>query len=340
MIIKIKEALYNKEDKIYEILEEIGCHNIHKITETQFRFGTDDMGSGTGNSLFIDTLHFKSFSGSKSGDIITLVSEMNNFNFNEAIRWLANKLNIKEGIIHKNIKLPFGGFFKNISKNKELDDTPPLIYPISRLNEYDMGVSKLFIDDGISALTQEEFKIGYDIVSNRITIAWFDEVGQLVGIMGRINKSIMKENDKRYKYLPIIPFSKSKVLYGYGENYKGILESNTIIVVESEKSVLKARQLGFNNVVALGGNEIHLRQQKLIKSMFCNVIIALDEGISLEHCIQQAEKCKINNPFFQNEVYVLQMNNNKYIKENKVSVMDLNKETVKKIFEEYLIYID
>ena len=62
MIVKIKNKLRNNEDLIREILEEIGCENIHKISEVQFRFGVNDEGSGSGNSLFIDTLNYKSFS--------------------------------------------------------------------------------------------------------------------------------------------------------------------------------------------------------------------------------------------------------------------------------------
>lgn len=340
MILKIKNKLYNNEEQIINILNKVGCTKIHKTEENQIRFGRDEESSGSANIIFTDTLFYISHSENVKGDIITLVSDFLSITIGEAINWLAKELNIKAEYTPKEINLPFNGFFKNISKAKELDESPPLTYDLSKLKQYKHGVSKLFIDDGISAITQEVFNIGYDMESNRVTIPWLSETGELVGIMGRINIKNMSDKEKQYKYLPIIPFSKSKVLYGYYENYKGILETNTMIIVESEKSILKARQMGFNNVVALGGNEIHPRQQRLIKTMFCNVIIALDEGLSLEHCIKQAEKCRINNPFFQNEVYVVQMNNNKYIKETKVSIMDLDKQTVNKILDEYLIYIE
>lgn len=340
MIIKIKEALYNNEDKLKRILKDIGCTNIHKTSDVQFRFGMDDKGSGSGNSLFIDTLHFKSFSRSLNGDIITLVQEMLEMDFKQAKNWLADKLNIKVSYKKREIILPFGGFFKNITTNKHLDESPPLVYPLSKLDKFsEYGVSKLWIDDNISGLVQEEFKIGYDLESNRITIPWFTEDGDLCGIMGRLNKSDMNEKEKKYKYLPIIPFSKGKVLYGLYENYRNILNNECIIIVESEKSVLKGRDMGLNNVVALGGNEIHSRQEKLIKSMFCTVILALDEGISMEHCIKQANKVKIKNTFFSNKVYIVDMNN-KYIKNNKVSLLDLDKDTIQKILKEHLIYVD
>ena len=215
-----------------------------------------------------------------------------------------------------------------------IDETPPRIYDKGRLDEFEVGVSQLFIKDGISARTQEEFHIGYDCLTNRITIPWLDEESNQIGIMGRLNKEDL--NEKENKYLPIIPFRKSKALYGFNVNYQGILENNCVIICESEKSVLKAKQYGFNNVVALGGNEIHSIPQKLIKSMYCNVVIALDEGLDMQHYITQAKKVQINNPFFTNEVYILDMADLPH----KSCIFDLDYKIIEKAFKERLIYID
>lgn len=340
MIVKIKDSLYSKEDKIKEILDDIGCKDVRKShTKNEFRFGFNHDGSSSGNVLDIDTLKFTSFSGKKSGDIITLTSEIKNIELGEAIKWLANKLNIKKGYSEtKPKKLPFGGFFKEFVKDKSLDEIEPKIYDKSILKEYTKhGVSKLFIDDGISALTQEKYNIGYDIISDRITIPWMSPYGDgIIGIMGRKNKIELSEKDS--KYLPIIEFMKSKALYGFYENYSDILNSECIIICESEKSPMKGTEIGINNVVALGGNNISSYQAKLIKSMFCKVIIALDEDMTLKHCAEQAQKVKIKNVFFENEVYVVDMDN-PYVKDKKVSLLDLDLETINKILDEHLIYI-
>ncbi|HDK7194906.1 TPA: hypothetical protein PTV74_003213 [Clostridium botulinum] len=339
MIIKIKDMLKDNEDKLYEILTDIGCHNIHKSSQNQFRFGLDDEGSGSGNSLLIDTLKYKSFSRDISGDIITLVSRMKNIELNESIRWLGNKLNIANTYFErKPITLPFNGFFKKYSKIQHTENYILKTYDRKKLFKYiQYGTSLLFIQDGISAIVQEEFNIGYDIASNRIAIPWIDENGDLVGIMGRKNKIELYE--KECKYLPIIDFTKSFVLYGLYQNYKNILNSNYMIICESEKSVLKGREIGLNNVISLGGNNISPRQASLIKSMCCDVIIALDEGISLEHCKEEAEKVKINNPFFANNVYIVDMDmtKNNYIKEKKLALLDLDKNTIEKILKSHLI---
>lgn len=333
MILKIKTKLQDNEDLIINILENIGCSKIHKVKQNEIRFGIDEYSSGSANSLFIDTLYYKSFSRGKNGDILTLVAEVKGITLGDSIRWCAKELGIKEEYSNIKVTLPFEGFFKNYSKTKEIDETPPTIYPLERLNDYDQGLSLMWVQDGISLLTQEEFNIGYDLVTNRITIPWLSEYGDLIGIMGRLHTQDVK--DYQNKYLPIIAFNKSKALYGYYQNYRGILESGVIVICESEKSVLKAREIGYKNVVALGGNNISKIHERLIKSMYCNVIVAFDEGLSLAHCMEQAKKLIISNPFINNEVYVLDMEG----LDKKSCIFDLNKGTVNKAFEERLIYV-
>jgi len=337
MIVKIKDKLRDNEELIRDILEEMGCNNIHKVSEDEFRFGMDDEGSGSGNSLFISTLGYRSFSMSSYGDIITLVKDMKNVTLGDSIRLLANKLNIKATYSQTEVKLPFGGFWKGLSKTKIIDESPPLTYALSTLNQYKYGVSLLWIRDEISALTQEFYSIGYDLATDRITIPWFNETGELCGIVGRLNK--INIGDKECKYLSLIPFNKSKCLYGFYENYQDILNNGCIIICESEKSVMKGREMGFNNIVALGGNSISPRQARLIKSMFCKVVIALDEDMTLEHCVEQARKVQIQNVFFDSEVYIVDMNN-ELITDKKVSLLDLDKQIIDSILEEHLIYID
>lgn len=334
MIIKIKDKLKDNISEIERILFKLEFHNIRFNNKDQFVFGFDDKGKSTGNFLNIHTLSFYSFSGHNKGDIITLVAEKLNITDGKAIKWLCKELNLKYSYNPTHIHLPFGGFFKNYIKVREQDETPPITYSVNELNKYNYGVSKLWIDDGISALTQEHFNVGYDIITNRITYPWLNECGDLIGIMGRLNSNEIKEWQN--KYLPLLTFNKSKALYGLYENYKHILSSNIVIVCESEKSVLKGYENNINNVVAIGCKDISKRQANLIKSMYCNVIIALDEGVEISHSIQQAQKVQISNPFFSNEVYVLDTTGLK----EKSSLLDADRTTIDRYLENNLIYID
>jgi DNA primase len=329
MIIKIKDKLRDNPELIIHILNELGCENIKPLKGHEIRWG-----SSNGSKINIETLSYTSFSHNHKGDVITMVSLLKEIDLGQAIKWLAKELNLSYEYSEKvEVTLPFGGFFKNYSKVKDNDVNPPKIYPIERLKEYTGRLNTLWLEDNISLQTQELFDIGLDFETNRIAIGWKDVNSELVGIMGRLNKKEL--TDKDTKYLPIIPFNKSKVLYGLDVNYSNILDNGTIIIVESEKSVLRGYELGYRNIVALGGNNISERQAALIKSLCVNVVISLDEGIELTHSIEQAKKCKIENPFFSNEVYVMEVDD----LPKKHSIFDMNKEVIDNYLKNKLIYI-
>lgn len=329
MIIKIKDKLRDNPELIIHILNELGCENIKPLKGHEIRWG-----SSNGSKINIETLSYTSFSHNHKGDVITMVSLLKEIDLGQAIGWLAKELNLSYEYSEKiEVTLPFGGFFKNYSKVKDSDVNPPKTYPIERLKEYTGRLNTLWLEDNISLQTQELFDIGLDFETNRIAIGWKDVNSELVGIMGRLNKKEL--TDKDTKYLPIIPFNKSKVLYGLDVNYSNILDNGTIIIVESEKSVLRGYELGYRNIVALGGNNISERQAALIKSLCVNVVISLDEGIELTHSIEQAKKCKIKNPFFSNEVYVMEVDD----LPKKHSIFDMNKEVIDNYLKNKLIYI-
>lgn len=329
MIIKIKNQLRGKPELITDILNKLECEYIKPVKNNEIRWG-----SNNGSKINIETLSYTSFSHDRKGDILTMVSLLKGIDLGQSIKWLAKELNLSYEYSEKvEVVLPFGGFFKQYSKVKDNDMSPPKTYSIERLKEYAGRLNTLWLEDNISLQTQELFQIGLDFESNRIVIGWKDVNGDLVGIMGRLNKKELVDRD--IKYLPIIPFNKSKVLYGLDVNYYDILDNGTIIIVESEKSVLKGFELGYRNIVALGGNNISERQAALIKSLCVNVVISLDEGIELSHSVEQAKKCKIKNPFFNNEVYVMKVDD----LPRKHSIFDMNKEVIDDYLKNKLIYI-
>ena len=207
-------------------------------------------------------------------------------------------------------------------------------YDDSIVRKYEeCGLSLYWIKDGISALTQQHFRIGYDPYSMRITIPWFDEIGRCIGFQGRLDRSEVE--DWECKYLPVIPFFKGNTLYGLYQAYNDIQNKGEVIIVESEKSVLKAYQMGITNVVAIGCHSLSPRQIKIIKSLAVDVCIAYDSDVPLEEMIEEGKNCIIDNIFFNNTVTVLDMDG----LGDKISVFDLNKEAVDKTLEERRIYL-
>ena len=335
MITKIKESLIDDIDKIRNILEEIGCLKI-KLVKDNFKFANDDEGtfSGNGNTLNIHTLSYCSYSHNIRGDILTLVSYKRNTELGGAIKWLADFLGLDwEYREKKPITLPFSGFFMNFEKVQE-ENYKYETYDDSIVRKYEeCGLSLYWIKDGISALTQEHFRIGYDPYSMRITIPWFDEIGRCIGFQGRLDRSEVE--DWECKYLPVIPFFKGNTLYGLYQAYNDIQNKGEVIIVESEKSVLKAYQIGITNVVAIGCHSLSPRQIKIIKSLAVDVCIAYDSDVPLEEMIEEGKNCMIDNIFFNNTVTVLDMDG----LGDKISVFDLNKEVVDKTLEERRIYL-
>ena len=85
-----------------------------------------------------------------------------------------------------------------------------------------------------------------------------------MAIKGRLNGE-PEEFEPKYLYIENGPMSQT--LFGYSENYSSLYE-NEILIVESEKSVLKLDSWGYNNVVALGSNSLSTTQAKLLIYLF------------------------------------------------------------------------
>lgn len=110
-----------------------------------------------------------------------------------------------------------------------------------------------------------------------------------MAIKGRANFEL---DEFTPKYLYIVNGPMSQTLFGYSENYSSLYE-NEILVVESEKSVLKLDSWGYNNVVALGSNSLSTTQARLLMSLNPKrVTFLLDKSLSLENTKRNADLLK------------------------------------------------
>ena len=126
-----------------------------------------------------------------------------------------------------------------------------------------------------------KFGIGYDVITDRITIPIRDQHGSIIGIKGRRNYETDNVDDPKYLYL--IPCQMSKTLYGYSENYS-YMYGKTVMVFESEKSVLQCASYGYHNAVALGSNSLSEDQAQMLLSLNpSRVIFMLDNDLPLEN---------------------------------------------------------
>jgi DNA primase len=206
------------------------------------------------------------------------------------------------------------------------------------LERFELIPNLLFYEDGILPEIQMKCNIGYDSVTGRISVPWRSFSGELCGVMGRLNKKELNEDE--VKWYPILPFAKSKTLYGFVENYNSIQEKSFVMLGESEKFSLQVASKGLNVGLGLGGSFLSEYQANHIKSLFPKlIIVAMDEGLSEEHSLEIAKQLK-SDKYYKNKCgYIFDKNNDYLPKNSKLAPSDLDKNTLKKLIDNCTVWI-
>ncbi|MCM3387195.1 hypothetical protein M3649_03500 [Ureibacillus chungkukjangi] len=338
----LKEQIINSPELIESILHKSGFHYVSdKFSQgKEYRCAWDEDSNPTSIRIYKDTLKATYFKTGLDGDLITLVKEKLKFSFPKTLEFISNVIGY-EDVAEEEIEcdLAFSGIFLEIEKIIEDGDIFDLqIYDERVLNDYLIMPSRRFIKEGIDYNTQQEFKIGYDWNSNRIVLPWYNLKGELIGLMGRLNKDEVEPYEN--KWYPILKFPKSRTLYGFSHNYQYIQRDKMALLFESEKSVLKCRSKGIDCSLALGGNSLSDFQANNINSLFPDtIIIGLDEGLNREQSHSLAEKLKFNS-YFNNKVgYIYDRDGDILKKGSKDSPADLPKAAIKELIKNYVTWI-
>ena len=220
-------------------------------------------------------------------DLINYLIKSKNIPFKDVMNVIKQELHLDSIYNYKRKVGLFGGLYDKI--NHSNDEISVTTYPEDILEQYGNTSNTLWLKDGISLSTQRKWGIGYDIISQRITLPIRTSTGEIMSIKGRLNGE-PEEFEPKYLYLVQGPMSQT--LFGYSENYSSLYE-NEVLVVESEKSVLKLDSWGYHNVVALGSNSLSTTQAKLLISLNPKrVIFMLDKSLSLENTKRNADLLK------------------------------------------------
>lgn len=279
----LKEEILNRE-LIPDILEGIGCHHVQDRGEYYTcgnRDGDNPRAVVVYKNEYISCTNYtrQITKNGRSADIFDLIAHAEDCSFAEAMKFVCNLAGID--FYGETQELPESlqiiKLLKEMSTGEDKEDNSP-VKPISEkiLSYYLPYGNKMWESEGISLSTQSEFKISYDPSTNYIAIPIYDSVGSLVGVKGRYFGE-PDEWHSRFVYLE--KCNKSKILYGLWENREYIKNSNTLITVESEKSVLKLAELGYRNVIGTGGKTISKYQIELITRTGCTPILALDKDV-------------------------------------------------------------
>lgn len=289
----LKEYIFNN-NKVEFVLEKIGCKLIKYHSSKNFYSAANYNGDNTGAVNVYNTKYLLIHNWTRENefddvsDIISLTQYNKKCSFVDAVKYLHNILGLELTPYKKEEKKekpdPLAVFENAINRHRAIVDVAE-IHAIKEeaINDY---VSLLYIDwlrEGIMPWAAKKFGLAYSYKYHRVVIPiryWLD--GTLVGFNQRTTVENYEELGIR-KYFLTASYRKSLNLYGLWENREEIEDKKTVVIYESEKSVLKRYSRNDGTCVALQGKKLSDEQRRIIIGLNVNeVIIALDNDVPIE----------------------------------------------------------
>jgi len=295
---KIKQHIIDN-DLISDILEKLDCHSIKQYSK-EYRCALPNKTNSSAVAIKRDSLYISVYTEDESikGDIFVLIMHLKQIKFYESLKLLHEMLNLKfEGYVKQdevNKINPLDIFLKARSGVKT-ESNELKFYDKSLLDSYIKLPHIKLVQEGILPETQNKFNIAFSNEYNRIIFPYrhfyAEENKSYIGSTGRTIIDDYKLLDIP-KYMAINKFPKTQTLYGLYENYEDIQKAGTVLVFESEKSVLKCDSYKIYNSVALGGHEISLEQEKILLGLNVEIVFCLDKDIKEDFIIKLCDRFK------------------------------------------------
>lgn len=317
------------------ILEKMCCHHIKEKGE-YITCGNPDGDNVNSVTVYLNAnLTVVNYTRSlnckkKSHDIFDLAGFYLNLNFFETVKQICDWIDLdyyKDWDEDLPESLSITKMLMEMNSGEEIEDEDIALKPIpeSILSYYYPYVNDLFADDNISYSTQRVFEVGYDDFTNRITIPIRDELGNLVGVKGRLLKRKLDDNDLKYLYIE--KCCRSQILYGLHLAYPYIQREKCVYICESEKGVMQLYDMGFYNSVATGGKKVSQAQIDKLSRLCVPLVFCFDKDV------ERSEIEELANRFIENiDIYALIDSDN--ILDEKESPTD-NPQKFKQINERY-----
>ncbi|MCR1952520.1 MULTISPECIES: DNA primase [unclassified Clostridium] len=260
-------------------------------------------------SVSQDKQIYKCFGCGESGNVITFVMKNKNMPFVEAVKYLADRVNItiesdkgrispaakKRELLYKVNVEAARFFYSNLRLTKEAKE-----YFLNRgikeetIKRFGLGFAKdswnnllfhlrklgfkddLLLEAGLIS-TSERTGNKYDRFRNRVIFPVFDYRGKVIGFGGRVL------DDSKPKYLnspETLVFQKGTNLYGLNFAIKSKMQERYFIIVEGYMDLITLHQYGITNVVASLGTALTTNQARLLRRYADKVIISYDADIA------------------------------------------------------------
>ena len=271
---ELKEYIY-EQNKIRDILEELGCHEIKYNEQREYWSacqpdGDNPMGVCIRNNEYLNYRSFSRGIDYEDGqDLVSLVETIKKLSFIEAVKY-----------IHKILDLPFE--FKKKQENPQKKYDPLSVFKrVLRCNRRVVNVDDIkiledklindyipmlhidWVKEGITERTRKKFGICYSYRYKRIIIPhrfWMN--GNLLATNARTTVENWEEFNIK-KYILTNGYNKQLNIYGLWENYDAIQKAGYVTVYESEKSVLKRNSLLDETGVAISGHMLSDEQVRI-----------------------------------------------------------------------------
>lgn len=252
---------------------------------------------------------YKCFGCGEAGNVISFVMKTKNLNFPEAVKYLAERVNIpleeeddnreKSESREKykrmyDLNVQAGRYYyTNLKrskapyeylKNRGITDDTIKKFGLGYALEGWQNVRNYLKQRGFSeeeiltlGLTTKNDKGNiYDRFRNRIIFPVFDVNGRVIGFGGRV----LDDSKPKYLNSPETPiFHKGTNLYGLNLAVKHTTD-RTIIMVEGYMDVISLSQGGVGNVVATLGTALTEAQCRLLKRYVDTVVVSFDADIA------------------------------------------------------------
>jgi DNA primase len=243
------------------------------------------------------------FACNNGGDIFKFIQLIENVDFPEAVRILAQRTGVRlpefkpqahnqrERVVEMNRlatkffaeKLEespkFMEYFTGRGLKEETIKKFKLGYAPDSYNALKEVLSKAgyseseMVTGGLLSQRSIADKSTYDRFRHRYIFPIYDHQDNPVGFGGRI----IGDGEPKYLNSPETPvYNKSLVLYGLNWAKEAIKRENMAIFVEGYMDVISAHQAGTENVVATSGTALTIQQLKLIKRYTPNIAFAFD----------------------------------------------------------------
>lgn len=268
-------------------------------------------------TIFTDTQSFYCFGCGAGGDVITFTMKIENLDFSEAVKLLAQRAGLelpqnskadsqyakRKTRIYEMNRIAANFFYTNLTKGTNKQG---LKYFADRklspqtIKKYGLGYAPESWDSLCNHLQKQGYSADeiadawlggrskknngvYDMFRNRVMFPIIDLRGNVIGFGGRVL------DDSMPKYLntaktPV--FDKGSNLFSM--NFAKNAETKRIILAEGYMDVIAINQAGIENVVATLGTAITAEQARLISHYAEEVIIAYDSDSAGQKATQKA----------------------------------------------------